>query len=321
MINDLSKWLNLKQIRLFATSTASEYSNIAGQSEPYVFTEREVIFSGLPRHDGLLQKAQKTTADTILITPTWRKYLTATSAQQGDRWAKTDTFAQSEFAQNWLALLHSEELRGISQKHGLNIVFAPHPNVAMYLDEMALPNHVTAIDVRSGESYQDLFARTRVALTDYSSTAMDVAYLDRPVVYFQFDRDQIYNGDHGFLPSSFTFEDDGFGPISQTVAQTVAWIDTACSGNEDPKYAQRRRQTFPFRDGQCCARLSQAISRLRKDRLGQSPLYVTQGDTENPHKTFKEALQTPRKDGVLILPTPLQLPAQSAAQLEMGGRS
>ena len=33
-------------------------------------------------------------------------------------------------------------------------------------------------------------------ITDYSSIAFDAGYLNRSVVYFQFDADRIFNGGH-----------------------------------------------------------------------------------------------------------------------------
>ncbi|EKC9855396.1 CDP-glycerol glycerophosphotransferase family protein, partial [Campylobacter coli] len=70
--NDLSKWLNSKKIDLFITSTKAEYESIAGDFNHYKFSTKEVVLTGLARHDALL-KNNRSNVKQILIMPTWRK--------------------------------------------------------------------------------------------------------------------------------------------------------------------------------------------------------------------------------------------------------
>ncbi|WP_207101570.1 bifunctional glycosyltransferase/CDP-glycerol:glycerophosphate glycerophosphotransferase [Paracoccus shandongensis] len=275
-MNDLSAWLNRKPIRLFVTSMPSEEAHISDSGSPYVFTKREVLFSGLPRHDSLVDKSRHAAADTILVMPTWRKYLTVEGEVTGMRRTKQDDFTGSLFARSWSAVLDSDSLRQLAEKHGMKVVFAPHPNMAMYLEDMNLPAWVETVDVRNGVSYQNLLSRARVAVTDYSSALMEVAYLQRPVVYFQFDFHEFFAGEHICKPGYFSFERDGFGPVVQKPKDVIACLEDALSGRENPVYAERRDNAFPFRDGGCCERVCTAIERLFEPRPALSPLYTTQ---------------------------------------------
>ena len=211
----MSDWLNPKDIRLFVTTTPAEYASIAAPDSPYVFSEREVLLSGLPRHDALLVRAAETSAKTILIVPTWRKYLTdeTNCASMALQRRKITGFAETDYARNWASVLHHPRLHELARREGLQVVFALHPNFAMYLDEFHLPDFVETVDVRLGASYQGLLASARVALTDFSSAISDVAYLDRPVIYFQFDEDEIFAGNHICKQGYFDFRRDGFGPV------------------------------------------------------------------------------------------------------------
>lgn len=192
--NDLSHWLNSKPMRGFVTTMPAEYRDIIRPDGSYIFTAREVLKTGLPRHDALWAKGQVEKGDLILIMPTWRKYLTDETNRDGMQRKKVSHFLDSDYARNWMSFLKSPRLEAVARAHDLRIVFAPHPNVAMYIEDMKLPKHVQVVNVMENLSYQDLFIRARLAVTCFSSAATEVAFLQRPVVYFQFDSDAIFSG-------------------------------------------------------------------------------------------------------------------------------
>ncbi len=264
--NDLSLWSNTKPIRLFVTATPDETRSIAAPDGKYMFSDREVLQSGFPRHDALLAKAAKAQQDTILIMPTWRKYLTDETVRDGMQRGKVMEFSESDYARNWGAVLRDPRLRELAEVHGKKVIFVPHPNMAMYLEEMGVPDWIEQIDIRQGISYQELFARAAVAVTCFSSAASEVAYLQRPVVYFHFDAESIFSGGHVYQQGYFSFKRDGFGPVAEAPDEVFAALAAALEGKEDPVYAKRRARAFPFRDGGRCERVCQAVERLLDKR-------------------------------------------------------
>ena len=275
--NDLSNWFNAKPIRLFITAMPEEADNIAAEKGKYIFSEREVLRSGFPRHDTLLSKAAKVEPDVILIMPTWRKYLTDETIRIGMQRGKVPEFLISDFARNWGAFLQDPRLQELAETHEKKVIFAPHPNMAMYMEDMNIPDWIEQIDVRQGISYQDLFARSSIAITDYSSTLMEIALLQRPVIYFQFDKESMFAGDHICKPGYFSYERDGFGPVAETPNKLIAFLKKALEGKEAQKYAKRRDKAFQFRDGNCCERVMQAVERLSDRPQAISPLYASAG--------------------------------------------
>jgi len=257
--NDLSGWLNGKDIRLFITATPEEFASIASSESRYVYSEREVILSGFPRHDTLLEKSTECQPDSILIMPTWRRYLTGEQLSSGAPRERYEGFKDSQYALNWRALLTSPELEETASLNGLRVVLALHPEMAIYLDDFDIPSYIETVDVRENGSYQDLFARAKISLTDYSSAATEVAYLQRPVVYFQFDQDEMFSGGHVYQGGYFCFERDGFGPVAKSVEGALVEIKNSLSGKEPKKYSVRRAETFPFRDGNCSERVCQQL--------------------------------------------------------------
>jgi len=261
--HDLSNWLNAKPIRLFVTAAPDEYNSIANTSSNYLFSERETKLTGFPRHDRLLSRPQK--RDAILIMPTWRRYLVGETTGAGMKREPMADFIRTQYARAWRDLLVSDRLRQLAEYHGKEIVFCPHPNMAMYLEQFDLPAYIRCRDPRLPPSIQETFAEAALMVTDYSSVAFECAYIDRPIVYFQFDRDEFFAGDHVCTRGYFDYREHGFGPVVETGDQVLDAIQQALEGREDPIYAQRRESFFAFRDGRCCERVYNEILKILPD--------------------------------------------------------
>jgi glycosyltransferase involved in cell wall biosynthesis len=264
--DDLSRWLNPKRLALFITSTPQEYASIVKDNTPYSFTTKEVKLTGMPRFDRLRElgasiKVDK--RDLILVTPTWRHWLNAPADLTTHRRTISDDFFESEYAEMWLGFLRNDQLRLLAQKHNLRIGFLPHPNVQPVLPQLDLPAHVEPFTF-AGQDIQRLIARAAVMVTDMSSMAFNAAYIDRPVVYFQFDAERVLSGAHVGRRGYFSYERDGFGPVTETIDETVSAVASIAANDMRPSVEYRRRikATFPNRDGRCCERVVAAIEDL-----------------------------------------------------------
>jgi CDP-glycerol glycerophosphotransferase (TagB/SpsB family)/GT2 family glycosyltransferase len=270
-MQDISRWLNAKDIDLFVTSSPAEYQSIVAPTSNYKFSAAEVKLTGFPRHDALLN--DRPTGDAILIMPTWRRYLSGKKIRGAGGRERIDDFCDTRYARHWRALLQSEELRDLAQAGGKRLVFCPHPELAPYLKDFGIPDHVEAVDPSRNSSYQELFRSAGALITDYSSVAGELAYLESPVLYYQFDSDEIYSGAHVYKAGYFDYRTSGFGPVGETLEELLRHLRRTLAGHEDPVYAERRRQMFAYRDGRCCERVLEAIAALdRPDGLrGEAP--------------------------------------------------
>ena len=325
--DDLSRWLNAKQIDLFVTSTPGEYDSIAADGSPYVFTTREVALTGLPRFDRLHEKAQRITGDArdlILVAPTWRNWLVPPLKPGSQRRVIDAHFFETEYARSWTALLNSPELAELAARTGRRIAFLPHPNIQPVLAKMDLPESVLRLSF-DGADVQDYFARAAVLVTDYSSMAFNAAYMDRPVVYFQFDAKRVAAGGHVGRAGYFRYERDGFGPVVGDVQDAVsAVVDIAQNGYAArPEYQQRIDEAFPQRDGQCCARVTAAIKQIGKPAPkletavpGKRAKAAKPSNTDKSDKSVKSD-----KRGKAAKVTAASAPAPAAGAAVTGGPS
>jgi len=281
--DDISKWVNKRDADLFVVSTIPELESVVADGTGYRYTTREARNTGLPRFDRLLAKGGAVPPDDrdlVIVAPTWRMWLTNAPDTRMDRPVDGDTFWSSRYLREWMAILRSPDLARAAERHGRRIVFMPHPNMQAMLPQIDLPPHVEPIAFE-GNDVQSIYARCALLVTDYSSVAFNAAFLDRPVVYFQFDRDIVMAGGHLGRKGYFEYELDGFGPV---VTEQAAAIDAIVAAIEHgpaptPAFQARIDRTFVDRDGQACARVVDAIESLDRPYVPLDPGAALAGRT------------------------------------------
>jgi CDP-glycerol glycerophosphotransferase (TagB/SpsB family) len=264
--DDLSAWLNPKEMFLFVVSTPDEYDSIAASGTSYRFSDKEVALTGLPRFDDLLRaKDSIKNQDLLLLCPTWRHWLVKDDIAGTQERLAVDTFTDSEFFTSWMGLLESTELRDAAGQAGLQIAILAHPNLEQAFEGIAVPSWVQLMtyedtDVRS------IFARAKIGITDYSSVAFNLAYLNTPSVYFQFDADKVLNGGHVGRAGYYKYPENGFGPVVETVNDVVRSVHELLddTSSQSQLYSKRIDSTFPSRDGKASERVIAAIEERLK---------------------------------------------------------
>ncbi|WP_435770423.1 bifunctional glycosyltransferase/CDP-glycerol:glycerophosphate glycerophosphotransferase [Nocardioides sp. SYSU DS0651] len=263
--DDLSRWLNGKPISTFVTSTFGEHESIAGPRNAYRYSPKEVVLAGLPRFDLLRERGLRVPRekrDLLLVAPTWRVWLVKRLAAGSQRReAAGREVLDSDFVQQWLAYLHDPDLASAAHERRLTVGFLPHPNLRDVLDAADLPSWVKLFKFDDNDP-RELVARSALVVTDYSSMAFNAAYIDRPVVYFQFDSDMVLGGGHVGRRGYFDYRRDGFGPVAESLADAIRVTREALAHGPAPAatFQERIDATFPLRDGRCRERVADAIA-------------------------------------------------------------
>jgi glycosyltransferase involved in cell wall biosynthesis len=258
--DDTSAWLNEKRIDCLIATTPAEFDSIVADGSPYKFTRKEVVLTGLPRHDALL-RGNSTERRFVVVMPTWRSSLTGPALGPGNARSVNPAFHASEFARRWSNFLNSPRLAAL-EAGGYESVFVPHPNLEHYLAGLAMPQRVAVRRFSDGRPINGIFQKCAVFVTDYSSKAFDLALLGKPVVYYQFDRESFFGGAHMGGKGYYDYDRDGFGPVLTDEAAVFDAIEHALTNGVSSIYQERALTTFPFRDGRNCARVLDAILAL-----------------------------------------------------------
>lgn len=244
------------KMRLFVTSTYDEWKYV---DEKYGYPKGYVQELGLCRFDQLHDiKVKK---NQILIMPTWRMYIrNEISASNKELEAKK--FMETDYFRYWDALLKDEKLIRYIEENDLKIIFYPHREMHRFLQYFHVDH--PDITVASWPEYdvQTLLKESAVLVTDFSSVAMDFAYMKKPLVYYQFDNEKFRKSHHQI--GYFDFRKDGFGPVcvsEQEVIENIICFHKQGFAN-DETYLERHQKYFDLWDAQNCERNYKAIKEM-----------------------------------------------------------
>ena len=259
--DDISGWLNRynKNIVGFVCAANDEWKSIV-ETETYHYPKERVWLTGFSRFDRLYKDEKKY----ITVMPTWRKYLMTGYDPESGVW-KTDTaFKSSEYYRFYNSLINDERLLDAARKHGYTVCFMPHPNIITRADMFTKADGVKFFTIN--DEYRKVYAESNLILSDYSSAVFDFAYLRKPVVYSQFDKDDFFKGDHVYTKGYFDYERDGFGEVTydldSTVNLLIEYIENDC--RLKPEYQKRIDSFFAYSDKENSKRIIEKILEISK---------------------------------------------------------
>ena len=115
---------------------------------------------------------------------------------------------------------------------------------------------------------QTLLIESKLLVTDYSSVFFDFGYMDKPVIYYQFDKDRYIKEHYDFTQGYFSYEDNGFGDVVYGEDELYASIERVVNEDLmlDAKYKDRVDTFFPLKDQHNCDRIYQRILECVSER-------------------------------------------------------
>lgn len=259
--NDLSGWLNRfsKNMSVFVTSAKPEYKSIL--SGNYLYDESVVKLTGLPRHDNLL-KLNSTSQKKILIIPTWRKSIKGSYNNTTGESIYFEKFIETDYFKFYNSLINNPRLLECMKKYNYKGLFCLHPTHSeQYIDFEG--NDCFKIN-EGYVDYQSEFCSSSLLVTDYSSVSFDFAFLKKPVIYSQFDKESFFDGSHVCIKGYFDYEENGFGPVCYDLEETVDAIIKSIKNNcqLENLYLERIKSFYAYFDGKNCERIYNEIIKL-----------------------------------------------------------
>lgn len=216
------------------------------------FWDYELAVTGFSRYDKL--DVSKTDGGYIWIMPTWRDWLAFSPRE----------FANSEFCIYYRKLLSDKRLLKLLREKNCKIVFSLHiefEKFKLFFED--LENDVVEITDMHQKAICDRIRECKMMVTDYSSIIFDVVYLNKPALFFQFDRDtyDLYRG------SYINMEKELPGKVAEDYETLVeSLMQTVNSGFKIPEqYLQRRKKFFDYEDARNSERIYKTLLALREE--------------------------------------------------------
>lgn len=240
---------------LFVCGAQPEYEFV---NATFGYPDRAVKYLGLSRFDEL---HGFTTKKQIVVMPTWRQWFGFTPAQ-GRSQEEYRNFTESEYYKRFQSLLNNKLLDVILEKNDVRLIFYPHHEIQGFLNAFSTASSNIVIADEKDYDVQQLLKESALLITDYSSVAFDVAYMRKPVIYYQFDTDMYFK--KHYPKGYFEYERDGFGPVIRDEKELVEAIHATVFNGlvNDKKYLSRAKRFFPLFDRNNCERNYQAIMEI-----------------------------------------------------------
>ncbi|MEG1311642.1 MAG: CDP-glycerol glycerophosphotransferase family protein [Romboutsia sp.] len=207
-----------------------------------------VVIVGNARYDNLPTNETAQTKD-ILYTPTWRDWIKFDS----------DKFTSSDYFINIMNLLNDEKLNKILEEKNIKIKFYLHHLMHEFIDD--IKENITGkqiVFLDKGVTLADEIRKSSVNITDYSSVAIDFLYMNRPILFYQFDVDK-YKQE---IDSYIDLDNEMFGSLAynknQAVDKLIEIIENDFKILESQK--NERNKFFRYNDNENCHRIYNAIT-------------------------------------------------------------
>lgn len=241
------------KFKLFICGAKPEYEFI---KKNFGYPEENIAYTGFARFDNLHENIIK--SKQILIMPTWRNWL----GREVNFLSSIEDFNNTEYYKQWNGLLNNKDFVEYIEQEDLNVKFYPHYQMSNYVDKFSVSSENIQILNNSDEDIQSLLKKSAILITDYSSVYMDFAYMRKPIIYFQFDREEYRSKQ--LQQGYFDYDRDGFGDVVNSVNDVIDKIKGfKCDYTVEKKYLKRMEDFFELRDRNNCERIYKAIKDMK----------------------------------------------------------
>lgn len=255
IINDL-KWLyyDVTRMNRFICGAYPEYEFIR---DTFGYPVDKVVYTGICRFDGL-HSFDTSKEKMVLIMPTWREWI----ADEDDRLLRyegTTNIPETNYFVNWISFLNDSVLERIAQKYNCKFIFFPHRNMQKYMEYF--PSSKSYLEVADASVYdvQQLMKDASMMITDYSSVFMDMLYMKKPVLFYQFDYEQFRKGQYG--EGYFSYKNNPFALSCEKKEDLFEELEKIINSNFSisEAYLQAHKDYFRLYDTCNCQRVYKTV--------------------------------------------------------------
>ena len=213
------------------------------------YPKEDVFVTGFARWDALVDKSKNLTEKKIFVMPTWRGWLDS---------MPSDEFVKTPYYKNYMNLLNSEKLNNLLVSSNVTLEFFLHPKFKEYTSDFESNlSNIKILDFKKVQVNEKLM-ESSLLITDYSSVSWDMHYLNKPVLFYQFDYQDYMN----LTGSYIDIKKNLFGSSSDNIDDLIAQIHSLIDNDfvNDKNFELLRNNNFAFTDANNSKRIFEKIS-------------------------------------------------------------
>lgn len=243
-------YYNNTKLDLFVCSAKPEIEYISGR---YGYPDGVLQMLGLCRYDYLKKKDSLT--HTLLLMPTWRVSLQNSTEKE---------FTESAYYKNYQRLLNSNDMERLLEKYNCRLIFYPHIEMQKFLGCFSTDKERIDIMGFKDSTVQELLISSDVLITDFSSVFFDFGYMEKPMIFYQFDKEN-FRETH-YEEGYFKYERDGFGKVVTDERGVISELEKILENGSqlEEVYLNRIHSFFTLQDSDNCKRNFMKIAEIAK---------------------------------------------------------
>ncbi len=234
--------------RLYFCASKYEIENLSKPIYNYVGYDA-LKLTGVPRYDGLIDESDKQ----IMISPTWRmQSARLVSTNEGVERDYNPLFKESEYYKVYNSLINDPRLIDAAREYGYRIKYVLHPIVSPQAGDFDKNDYVDIVPSTSDMSYEEMFRKSSLMVTDYSGIQFDFAYMRKPLVYLHHD-----DIPQHYEEGTYHYDSMAFGEIchnnDELIMMLIDYMKGGCVMKEE--FRRRADDFFEFNDHNNCERI------------------------------------------------------------------
>lgn len=230
-------------------------------NQQWCVPKEKIAMAGLARYDRLdaIKKDVNANGLSILYMPTWREWNSKKISL-----TKTDFFTQIKY------FLVDSGLNDYLFERGITLYIYVHMWMREFFAEFKKNFSLKSTRILDqGADLQKLLAGSSLFITDYSSVAWDFLYLDRPVLFYQFDIEKYIEKTGAYID----LKKDLFGPAAYCPLEASDWVKYFIENDYSTEFFRQKmdagkKYAFAYCDGKNCSRISAEIKKLLAEAKG-----------------------------------------------------
>ncbi len=224
--------------------------------------EDKICITNLPRYDALDKHKTKKVEEVkkIFYMPTWcpeyRKTFDKSFSELAER--EIEDFKSREYFQKITNFISSDDLGRFLEEEDAQMDVFFHQSINPFMkgvvESSTSPKRINLLS--NGSAIQEKLIEADLLISDYSSVVWDFLYMNKPVIFYQFDQEK-------HLKTTGTYIDvpeDLFGPVTKSPRETIESIKKIAVKDD---YEEKRRlikdKFFDYDDSGNCKRMVDCI--------------------------------------------------------------